>query len=520
MASSGHILSNLTEATYGQIPQQLINEKYRESSYFHDPEAIKNYQMDILKVFGTEKPFSEQDRIRENSQTRNIIDLRIRGSRYGSTRPDHSEINFELTEKDPRGNYNLPKFEQFREQSEYRKRKWEYQFAKDGGINYTEKRIDPYEAAEKDQERRHRWKQMLTIFSKARVDNPRSVHVGYTHSKPAQDYVTHDNDKELLKKFSEKEVLPSRVFIGNNEPKFGMGTVVDHYMTESGIGLLRQVKLHDYKAPISDADVDNKFTESMSTITTRAKILSMKQLMRIKAAKGLTNEDLTDITTTGTLSHNKAKLLSDEERKQLKAIKLLHDASTQSMRDGYISKGRKADTRNIDIRNIDKKISEDSDRSSSTLTRLRKNKLFEKTRSDIGKTEIKTYGQNKETINYKTLLHNGDRYRAKHYASDERNGHINAESNNVIQKQNINISENNLDNYDIETDMKEGFGNINKRSFLVERSRNDYDNVEYDDSGFFRNEGNRHGMSYASNSDGSLTANKTLLDIEDKWEHG
>lgn len=520
MARSGHIMRNLVEVPEGQIPQQIINEKYRESSYFHDPEAIKNYQMDTLKVFGTEKPFSEQDRIRENSQSRNIIDLRVRGSRYGTTKPDHSEMNFELTEKDPRGVYNLPKFDQYRYQSDFRKRKWEYQFAKDGGVNFTEKRVDPYEAAEKDQERRYRWKQMLTIFNKARVDNPRSVHIGYTHEKSVQDYITHDENKELLKRFSEKQVAPSRVFNVNNEPRFGMGTIVDHYMTESGIGLLRQVKLRDYNAPISDADVDNKFTESMTTLTTRAKILSMKQLMRLKKAKGLTAEDINDITTTGRLSHNKMKLLSDEERKQLKTIKMLHDASTQSMKDGYIGKGRRADIRDVDIRKADAKIRQDSDRNNSNLTLIRKNKLFEKTKSEIGKAEIKAYGNNKETINYKKKLLLGDSFRAKHYGSDERNNYLNAEVNNVLQKQNMNISENNMDNYDFDANFKEGSGNIGKRTMLVERSRNDYDNTEYDDSGFFRNEGNRHGMSYASGSDGSLTANKTLLDTEDKWEHG
>ena len=97
MSKPGHVMRNLVEADIGQIPQQVINDKYRESCYFHDPEAIKNYQMDVLKVFSTDKPFTEQDRIRENSQSRNIIDLRIKGSRYGTSEPDHSEINFELT---------------------------------------------------------------------------------------------------------------------------------------------------------------------------------------------------------------------------------------------------------------------------------------------------------------------------------------------------------------------------------------------------------------------------------------
>src|SRR3990167_4402478 len=166
MSGSGHVLQNVTETIYGEIPQQIVNQKYRESCSFYDPNAVKNHQMDSLRVFGTDKPFAESDRRRENCQTQNIIDLRTYGSRYGTSIPDHSEMNFELTEKDPRGMYNLPDFKKIREHSDFRRRKWDYQFSPDGVVQHMEKNLNPYENGIRDQERRYRLKQLLTIFTK------------------------------------------------------------------------------------------------------------------------------------------------------------------------------------------------------------------------------------------------------------------------------------------------------------------------------------------------------------------
>lgn len=507
MPKNGHILYNQTVSNWwGQVPPQIINEKYRESCHFYDPNMIKDYQMDTMKVWGTEKPFAEQDRPRDHRQTSNIINLRMRGSRYGSLKPDHSEANFELTEKDPRGNYNLPIFENFRKQQEFRAPKWKYQYGVDGSKNFTEKRLGLFDRYDKLQETRNRYKQMLTIFNRARTDNPRAGYLGYER-RMLSDYVKIDENKYLARENGEKHAVPYKIFNVNNEPKYGMGSIADHHMTESGLGLTRQVKLRKYKSPISDADVDNKFANSDRTLIRKAMQIHMKNLLDMKKHQLLSQEDIKDITRTGTLHHNKFNTLSVEDKMRVKEAMMVNDALTQ-----FISKHRETFVKNnhkdFDRRKIVEKTTKDArDWSTQYKTLVRKNKLFEKTKSDIGKSRVRLYGKQKETVNYKKLLKNKANYNRDMVSSDARNEHIERFDN--ARKQFLKNPELKLENYRrdlINSITRLGRKSVVKKSNNIKHDTTNHENFYTDTSGFYKNHEGFSGISRRVSKDGSYTA--------------
>lgn len=525
MSSSGHVMRTVVEAHEqgGQIPQELINEKYRESSYFHDPEMVKNYQMNSMKVWGTEKPFSEQDRVRENVQTKNIIDSRIYGSRYGTITPDHSEMNFELTEKDPRGCYNIPLFSLAQYHSDYRKGRYLYQFAPDGSVNNSEDRVGLFEQMERFQQTRDRYKQSLTIFEKSLTNNTRMGLIGKDPRKTLKDYVTSEMNMELLNQIGDECNIPSKIFNVNTEPKYGLGSIIDNRFQESGLGLTRQVKLRDYQSAITDADVDQLTLSAREGMVNKAMVLNMDNKMSLKKNLHLDQEELKHLTTTNSSHTSHQKVVTDEDKSRLKAIKELNDTITQmktyenaikprgnfiNYSDSYRQGG---DNTTKDTRTIREQ----------QLNSIKSNKLFEKNKSSVGASLIAFETDGKTTQIYKRGIRDYKRPN-ENYNKDGtmsiRRDDVTRLNKGLVKTVDINI--NNYKNDQNLANLSNIHNNSNKRKLSTIASNSEVQGL-IDTEQFDQNMSGSRGGTYSKSTgrDGSSNAGG-FSTREGEWVHG
>ena len=100
----------------GQLRRQRADdEDFPENDLY----AVDNYQRAQMRNFGAEAPLTEADRPRNNRMAADLVIRRTTG--VGHEPPDHSEMNFSIMGRDPRGTVDGPDHSQMRKWSERRR---------------------------------------------------------------------------------------------------------------------------------------------------------------------------------------------------------------------------------------------------------------------------------------------------------------------------------------------------------------------------------------------------------------
>lgn len=89
---------------YGEMPDEALAAKFEETQYYNDSEDVyDNYARRNLKDMSPDPVTLESDLPRRNYDAMGRLNLRYYGGRGKENDPSHSEMFFELTEKEPRG---------------------------------------------------------------------------------------------------------------------------------------------------------------------------------------------------------------------------------------------------------------------------------------------------------------------------------------------------------------------------------------------------------------------------------
>lgn len=109
---------------YGDIPPDMYMRKISQTNYYEDPEQLDNHMRKLLKDFRPDKPFFESDQIRRpgdpggGNHSSEFLNVRHSGARSTELPflPDGTFLDWEFTERDPRGTTNMPDMMKHREQ--------------------------------------------------------------------------------------------------------------------------------------------------------------------------------------------------------------------------------------------------------------------------------------------------------------------------------------------------------------------------------------------------------------------
>lgn len=111
-------LQGVTESGgYGTMPEDIYIRKIETTDLYEDPDAVNNYQRDLMKDFRPDAPFLASDQPRSandrggGTHSDRFLNLRFGGA-PGDTSdpylPDGTFLDHEFTERDPRGTTNEP----------------------------------------------------------------------------------------------------------------------------------------------------------------------------------------------------------------------------------------------------------------------------------------------------------------------------------------------------------------------------------------------------------------------------
>lgn len=293
------------------VPMDYIkNTKWRKSCVYEPKNFVRNYMLNQARfTVETETPAHESDLARDYKMTESRINLRRYGRPYDKY-PDHSEANFSLTEKDPRGFQELPDMGRLRDRFEHSAAKYEYQFGTDGVENYVERGRDGIRLQADKQEMRARFKRGFVNFSYGKAGMIQGglskrrdgtyTHIDMTKGMRQLGEAMDDNTKQKLKSSPFKYAAP------NSEAQIGYYSINDarlpvaEYSQTPTSG--RQFLLAKYSEAKADHKAkENKESKNMkkSLVLTMNNYLNQKNvtsyqakehmLLKIKEQKANTN---------------------------------------------------------------------------------------------------------------------------------------------------------------------------------------------------------------------------------------
>ncbi len=119
-----HPLRSITGAGYGDMPSDMYLRKIQQHPTDEDPHTVENYLRNLMVDFRPDEPFLASDEARDPSDrgggthSTERLNLRYSGARDPSDPylPDGTFLDWEFTERDPRGTQNLPPMRQLAEQ--------------------------------------------------------------------------------------------------------------------------------------------------------------------------------------------------------------------------------------------------------------------------------------------------------------------------------------------------------------------------------------------------------------------
>ena len=155
---------------YGVIPADEYLRKIQSSSVIEDPDAYENYIRSNLADFRPDAPFFESDQIRNPNDrgsgfgSGERLSLRHSGGRTEAHPylPDGTFLDYEFTQRDPRGTQNMPDFNAERKQREARSRF--VNFKNDNDYSVPETGVNPVQMVSQMRGLQGQLKDRLAIF--------------------------------------------------------------------------------------------------------------------------------------------------------------------------------------------------------------------------------------------------------------------------------------------------------------------------------------------------------------------
>lgn len=240
------------------MPDDMIPRKYEQTCIYEDPGLIHNYQRNILKKTGTEKPFLESDQTRRRTDSRGFLALRECGkrSRREPWLPDGTFLDHQFLTKDPRSLMPGPDFQKLNDQRWARARF--LNFKNDADHSIPEQGIHPENYRRMIREGQHDLKKRLRIFDTSEL-GWHNGGVGAFTTTSSKSMVEVDQDAPENANFT-LENRRSKVTDLSNKEVVGWRSTVDHKFKVASYSKRRSLWLQskdDYYKNRSSAIIDH-----------------------------------------------------------------------------------------------------------------------------------------------------------------------------------------------------------------------------------------------------------------------
>lgn len=135
---------SFTLSSVGGIPDDELLRKMEYNDLNEDPYMLENHMRTHVTDFSTDAPFFESDQSRSNNGSKERLSLRHSGGRVEDTPylPDGTFLDYEFTQRDPRGVQNLPDFGKAGRDQQMARKDF-IKFGKDDDLSIAESQINP-----------------------------------------------------------------------------------------------------------------------------------------------------------------------------------------------------------------------------------------------------------------------------------------------------------------------------------------------------------------------------------------